>query len=411
MTKIILIRYGDITLKGKNKKSFIDTLVSQIKHRLTPYTINYDHAHNRLYLHIQDKDIEIITKELQAIPGIDSFSLVQQVELEVESIYQATCQEIKQYQDSSLTFKIKTKRTNKHFPIRSMELSRTLAGKLLKEYTHLSVDVHNPDCLLEIEIRSKYAYIFSKKIPGLGGFPTGTIGKGYLLLSGGIDSPVAGFLAMKQGIAIEAFHFESTPMTSIESAQKVVDIAKVLARFAPKSTLKLHLVPFKAIHETIIQNIPEPYHITIMRRMMLRFIEEKAEQTHTPTIITGESIGQVASQTLESMKVINAITNRPIIRPLATLDKKDIIAIARKINTYDIAIRPFEDCCSIYLPKQPSTNPRIFYALRYERLFNYKEHLKTMEKDTITLSITPTTNLDLPSLGFTVSEALKGGKP
>ena len=407
MNRVIIVRFGDVTLKGKNRKSFIDKLVAHIKKRLASFNVNYEHAHNRLYLAIEIKDFSAITSLLKTIPGIHSFSFAHQTAVEETLIMEAAKEEIRSYQ-TPLTFKVHTKRADKNFPISSMEFSRKIAGVLLQENPHLSVDVHDPECLLEIEIRRQKALIFSRKISGLGGLPSGTTGKGYLLLSGGIDSPVAGYLAMKQGVEIEAYHFESTPLTSIESVQKVIDITKKLSIYAPNHTLKLHLVPFKAMHQAILDMVPEPYQITIMRRMMLRYLETEAEKEHTPIIITGESIGQVASQTLESMKVINSVTNRPIIRPLATYDKTDIIDLARAIDTYDIAIRPFEDCCSIYVPKQPSTNPRVFYALRYERLFDYKRLLKSMQAHQVSLSMTTESDLDLPSLGFTVKEALGG---
>ncbi len=408
MKNVFIIRYGDVTLKGKNKKSFIDRLVEHIKKRLHSYPITYHHAHNRLYLTIQPGDYTAIKKDLQTVPGIHSFSLAQQTTLEENAILAAANDEIASY-PKPLSFKVKTKRADKNFPIPSMVFSRKIAGHLLINHPDLTVDVHHPDCLLEIEIRPDKALIFSRKIAALGGFPSGTLGRGYLLLSGGIDSPVAGFLAMKQGIEIEAYHFHSTPLTSIESVQKVIDISKQLARFSPKHQLTLHLISFTEMHQAILNTVPEPYHITIMRRMMLRFLETAAERNHVPGIITGESVGQVASQTLESMKVINAVTNRPILRPLTTYDKQQIIELARTIDTYSIAIRPFEDCCSIYVPKHPTTDPRVFYALRYERLFDYQSLLKTMTQSMHTLIIKPESQLDLPRLGFTVEEALKGG--
>jgi len=407
MYERILVRYGDLTLKGKNKRKFVKHAVALIKEKVNNPFVSYEKNHDRLYIKLNGEDHQAIIEGLNKVSGLLGYSLVTKTEKDIDIIAEKSLELVKEKGTFPRSFKVETKRADKTYPLESLEISKQVAGYVLKNTDHLSVDVKNPQMLLNIEVRNDGAYIFLDRIPGMGGFPVGIAGKGLLMISGGIDSPVAGFLSMKQGVEIEVIHFESTPLTSIESAQKVVDLTKKLAVFAPRNTIKLHMVPFKALHEALIKNIPESYNITIMRRMMYRIASQFAMRDHTPVLINGESVGQVASQTLESMHVVNHVTTLPILRPLVTTDKHDIITLAKKIGTYDISIKPFEDCCTVYVPKAPVTNPRVMYAERYERLFDYKTLIKEALDNIKTLDIHKDTDLHLEYEGFTVSEALE----
>ncbi len=407
MEDIILVRFGELMLKGANKKRFLKTVRNSVAQKVCNPNIRFEHAHDRLYVHLNGEPYKPVIEALKVVSGLDSFSVVTLTDNNLATIETIALAHLKNRAPSKQTFKITTKRADKTFPHTSLEVSKTIATACLKAHPHLTVNLSRPELELTIEIRKRGTYIYSEKIPGLGGFPAGIAGKGILLLSGGIDSPVAGFFAMKQGIEIEAMHFESTPLTSIESAQKAMDLCKPLSLYNTQSAVKLHLVPFKAIHEKIIEMVPEPYLITIMRRMMIRIADRFAERDHTPVLISGESIGQVASQTLESIKVINDVSRIPIIRPLATMDKKAIMEVARSINTYGISIRPFEDCCSIYTPKKPAINPRIYYALRYERLFDYETLIDEALTAIKTITVHVNTELDLTTHGLTVAEAVQ----
>jgi tRNA uracil 4-sulfurtransferase len=307
-----------------------------------------------------------------------------------------------------LSIKIETKRADKNFPMTSQEITQTVAGRILKAAQRkFIVDVKHPDETLFIELRKDAAYIYLKSIKGMGGFPFGVAGKGLLMMSGGIDSPVAGYLAMKQGVEVELFHFESTPLTPLESVQKVIDLAKKMSVFTPTGSIKLHLVPFTKTHEEILAQVTDPYIITIMRRMMYRLAETYANRNKIICLINGESIGQVASQTLQGMKAVEAVTVTPILRPVITYDKQEIINIAKEIDTFDVSIRPFNDCCSIYVPKNPATKPRDSYAVKYERYVNYEQLLEEALQNIKTLTVTSDLSLDISQLGFTVEEAMK----
>ncbi|MFW6320072.1 MAG: tRNA uracil 4-sulfurtransferase ThiI [Bacillota bacterium] len=409
MIKTILIRYGDLMLKGFNRRRFIKRTNSLIKEKVDIDGVSFESSHDRFYVHIDNDSIDPnrVMAKLKTVSGLSSFSPALHAERSLESMRDTGITLLKNKVDTPKTFKLIVKRSDKTFPTGSMETAKIISSDILNHYPNLSVDLSHPDLTLTIEIRKRGVYVYTDKIPGMGGFPVGVAGKGLLMLSGGIDSPVAGFLAMKQGVEIEAIHFESTPLTSIESAQKTIDLVKKLSVFAPNSTIKLHVIPFKDLHTKLLEFVPDPYQITIMRRMMYRIAERMALAYHTPSIINGESIGQVASQTLESMKVVNDVTSRPIIRPLVTTDKQTIIKLAKTIDCYDISIRPFEDCCTVYTPKKPATAPRVYYAKRYEGLFNYRDMIDNLMPRIMTLAIHKDTPLDLTKHGLTVEEALK----
>ena len=308
------------------------------------------------------------------------------------------------------SFKIECRRTYKMFELDSLEIMKEVSGYILSNRTGCIVDVHNPDLTISIEIREDGAYVLTSSISGMGGYPTGTGGKTLLMMSGGIDSPVAAYELIKQGMTVEIIHFESTPLTSIESAQKVIDLAKKICAYTRGERITLHMVPFKDVHNEILEKVKEEYLITIMRRCMYRIAEKMAHYRKIPSIANGESLGQVASQTIDSMFVINNVTNYPILRPLLTRDKKEIIKISRKIDCFDVSIRPFEDCCTVYVPENPVIHPTLKEALIEEEKGNFDELINEAVKNTKRITITVDTDIDLAMYGFTVSEALDNYK-
>ena len=377
--KYIMVRFGELSTKGKNKKDFIRTLFFNIKHALKEFDgleveMRYDH----IYIAIKDKDYEPIITRLQDVSGIQGLSLVYKVNNDIEEIKTASLEIVKLQEGK--TFKVKAKRSNKKFPMISDEIVRVVAPVILRN-TELKVDVHNPDILLSIEVRDEGTYLFTNTFEGAGGYPLGVAGKTMHMLSGGIDSPVAAYLLMKRGVVVECIHFASPPYTQEAVIYKLIDLLKKLNRYQPR--IRLNIVPFTKIQEAIYDHAPESYCITLMRRMMYRLADQLAKRRNCPVISTGESVGQVASQTLQSIHVINEVTNWPIIRPCATLDKLEIIKLSKKIDTYEISIRPYEDCCTIFTPKAPKTSPDLKDAKKFEETFDYdsliEEAIKNVE--------------------------------
>ena len=364
--KIILIKYGELTTKGANRNLFINTLYNNVKKALSNYNVKIIKNRVRMFIETDD-NLEEIVNILKNIFGIHSIVVATRVNTNTEEI-EATVLDIAKGIDFK-TFKVETSRTDKKFPISSMDFSRRIGAIILKNIPNIKVDVHNPEYLLEIEIREDYTYIYHKEISGAGGYPVGVAGHGLLMLSGGIDSPVAGYLAMKRGIKIECVYFESPPHTSVMAKNKVKKLVEELTKYDPSITL--HVVKFTDIQEAIYKNIDPTYMITIMRRMMYRIATKIMEKEGFLCLVNGESVGQVASQTLTSMNVINSVTNVPVIRPVACLDKLEIIDISRKIGTYETSILPYEDCCTIFLPKHPVINPSIDKSIEYENSFDY----------------------------------------
>lgn len=364
----IMIRFGELSTKGKNKRQFIHLLFSNIKHALKDFnSIELEERYDHIYVKINDENYEDIITRLQDISGIQAMSLVYRCENDIEVIKNSVLELVKQ--EKGKTFKMTCKRSNKKFPLVSDEIIRKVAPVILKN-TDLKVDVHNPDILVSIEVREEGTYIFTNSFKGLGGYPLGIAGKSMHMLSGGIDSPVAAYLLMKRGVTIECIHFASPPYTQEAVIYKLEDLLKKLNRYQQK--IRLNIVPFTKIQEAIYDNVDESYCITIMRRMMFRLADRLAKRRNCPIISSGESVGQVASQTLQSIHVINEVTNWPIIRPCATLDKVEIIEISKKIETYDISIRPYEDCCTIFTPKAPKTAPQLKQCIEYESKFDYE---------------------------------------
>lgn len=368
MEKIIFLKYGELSTKKANKNYFLKTLADNIKKRIDNIEIYYDQG--RMFIKVIDDNYDKVVEELKNVFGIHK--IVEAYRLEnndfayLENVLTELLAEIE-----FKTFKVETKRSNKDYPLDSMEISRKLGGIVLKNFKDCKVDVNNPELVIHVEIRRNEALIYFKEHQGLGGYPVGTLGKGLLMLSGGIDSPVAGYLGIKRGIKLEAIYFESPPHTSEKAKDKVKSLAKVLANY--NNDIKLHVINFTEIQESIYKNIPHEYLITIMRRMMYRICEGIIKKTHAQVLINGESIGQVASQTLTSMTVINEVVNVPVIRPVACFDKLEIIDLAKKIGTYETSILPFEDCCTIFVPEHPVINPCHDKCLLYEKTFNYQE--------------------------------------
>ena len=363
MEKLILIKYGELTTKKDNRKFFIKELVKNIRKKIDNIEIEY--SLDRMYIKSSNLD-EVIIK-LKEIFGIYSIIECYKVNANIDEI-KNTILTLLNKQNFN-TFKVVTKRSDKSFLVSSMDFSSQMGAFILKNIPS-KVDVHNPDLYVNIEIKNGYTYIYFNEIKGLGGYPVGVQGKGLLMLSGGIDSPVAGYLSLKRGIDIECIYFDSPPHTSIEAKNKVIDLAHILNKYSGR--IKINVIHFTKLQETIYKNVPNEYMITIMRRMMYRIAHKLALKNKCKVIINGESIGQVASQTLTSINTINSVTNFPVIRPVACLDKLEIIEISKKIGTYDISIKPYEDCCTVFVPKHPSINPNINKCLEFEKMFDYE---------------------------------------
>ncbi|MBS4021106.1 MAG: tRNA 4-thiouridine(8) synthase ThiI [Dethiobacter sp.] len=354
----LLTRFGEIALKGKNRRYFENALTSNIKKALRGLSgCRVEQTRSRNFVEVPDKLLDDAITRLSRVFGIVSISPVVEAELDMDSIMDVALREFSKIARAGLTFKVQTKRANKRFPLASPLMSAEVGAHLLTNLPSLTVDVHEPDLLLEVEIREHEAYIFTQKIPGPGGLPVGVTGKGLLLLSGGIDSPVAGWMAMKRGVKLEALYFHSFPFTSERAEEKVVDLCRVLAAY--NGATRLHVSHFTEIQKELRQKCPDKLQVTLMRRMMLRIAARLAAERGAQAIFTGESLGQVASQTMESISVIGRVTDLPILRPVIGMDKAEIVEISRRIDTYPISIRPYEDCCTVFLPEFPVTRPRL----------------------------------------------------
>jgi thiamine biosynthesis protein ThiI len=363
----ILIRYGELALKKRNRGDFESQLVRNIKKSLQAHpNVQIERVYGRMYLVLNGEPYEEVEEKLKKVFGIHSFSPTRFVQtFELEAIQQAALEVIQDVEPAPRTFKVTVKRPNKQFPHRSQEMNHLLGGYILRNTENLKVDVHNPEIELKVEIRLEGVFISCRTVRGMGGLPTGSSGKAMLMLSGGIDSPVAGWMTMKRGVRIEGVHFHSYPFTSERAKQKVVDLARILSQYS--GSMKLHIVPFTEIQTQIRQHCPEHYTITIMRRFMMRITERLAQKHGALAIATGESLGQVASQTMESMYTINHVINTPVLRPLVAMDKEEIMAISRQIGTYETSILPYEDCCTVFVPKSPVTRPKPEHAEKFER--------------------------------------------
>ncbi len=364
MKKIIIIKYGELSTKGDNLNYFIKKLKTNIESSLGSLDalINYDHG--RMF--IETNEFDLVVSKLKKVFGIHEFNVGYMLDTnDLDVVKEKVLESLGEFE----TFKVETKRSFKQYPMDSMEISRSLGTFILKSKKTVKVDVHNPDVLINVEIRKDASVFYFDKIKGLGGYPVGTQGKGLLMLSGGIDSPVAGYLGIKRGLSLDAVYFDSPPHTSEKAKDKVKRLAKVLKEY--DTSMGMYVVNFTKMQETILKSIDHEYLITIMRRMMYRVMERIANKKKCHVIINGESIGQVASQTLTSMKAINEVVKIPVIRPVACFDKLEIIDVARKLGTYEISIEPFEDCCTIFVPKHPVINPDREKCAKYETMFDY----------------------------------------
>lgn len=364
MYPLLLVRYGELSLKGRNRKTFEDLLLSNMRARLADLPHGrITKTFGRIYLETKDNWAEL-AQRLQGVFGIVSVSPVLRRSLDIEEIKEGASLII---QDTpGRTFKVEARRPNKSFPLTSPEICQSLGGHILRNFSHLTVDVHRPDFVLNVEIRQEGAFLYSQVFPCLGGLPAGSSGKGLLLLSGGIDSPVAGFLSMKRGVSLEGLHFYSYPFTSERSKAKVVELASLLAPYNARGKFKLWIAYFTEIQKALQQISYDALSITLMRRFMLRIATQLAEREKALALITGDSLGQVASQTMESIHVINAVTTTPVFRPLIGLDKQEIIDLAVKIGTYETSILPYEDCCTVFVPSNPATKPKLDQVLKAE---------------------------------------------
>ncbi|MEJ8735858.1 tRNA uracil 4-sulfurtransferase ThiI [Erysipelotrichaceae bacterium HCN-30851] len=386
----ILVRFGELSTKGKNKKDFIKKLLINVKNALRDYDkLTYERTHDRMYIMLNGEDAHEVSVHLQKVFGISSFSFAIRVESEIEAIKQMALQVA--LQSDAQTFKIEARRSHKLFPMISDEINRAVAGEILRN-TDLKVNVREPQLRIQIEVHQHDTYIMTGRIPGAGGYPVGVGGKAMVMLSGGIDSPVASYLTMKRGVAIECIHYASPPYTSQAAQDKVLELARKVAPY--QGHVRVHLVPFTDLQLAIYKNCDESYAITIMRRMMYRIAERLSEKQHCLAIVNGESIGQVASQTLESMQTINCVTKMPVIRPVACMDKLEIINIAKQIDTYDISIQPFEDCCTIFTPKNPVTKPTIHRAERLESRFDFEKLIDECVENTKFIDVYLTSKVD-----------------
>ena len=362
----LIIRYGEIALKGKNRKSFYDTLFDRVKEQLKTFeTLVIKKRFDHIEVQLHGIDYKLVAQQIEHVFGIQSIRPAIIVDNELSSIQEGALKVVRDIEDQVKTFKISARRKNKNYPLNSKELNHALGSYVLQNTNNITVDVHRPDVNIQVEVLEETTRIYGRAIKGAGGMPVGSAGKVMLMLSGGIDSPVAAYMMMKRGATVEAIHFHSPPYTNDRARQKVIDLASTLRKFGGR--MKLHIVPFTNAQIAIRDQMPDNYRMTIMRRMMLRIAERLAVKHGALAIATGESLGQVASQTLESMNTINEVTNYPVLRPLVSMDKVDIIDIAKHIGTYDISIRPYEDCCTLFLPKAPKTKPKREHANRFEQ--------------------------------------------
>ena len=375
----ILIRYGELSLKKSNRKQFINKINANIKRALKEFSqLAYESRGLRFYIILNGEDSSKISEILKKIPGIYSFSVVSRCDSNINAIKeQALILVKKEFENGAKTFKVETNRGDKTFPLNSLEISKEVARHLFINLENLKADVHNPNFVLYLDVRQEGTFLFTKIEMGLGGFPAGVLGKTMLMVSGGIDSIVAGYMAVKKGMTIEAIHFAAPPYTSDLAVQKVIDLLETIIPYTEYQAINLHIIPFTEIQKAIYDNCREDYCITIMRRMMYRITEQVAKQLNALAILNGENVGQVASQTLESMATIEDVVRMPVIRPLATFDKQDIVDVSRKIGTYDISIRPYEDCCTVFVPKHPQIKPSLKQAEIEENTIAFNEMINT----------------------------------
>ncbi|MFL2099309.1 tRNA uracil 4-sulfurtransferase ThiI [Desemzia sp. FAM 23991] len=352
----VMVRYGELSTKGKNKKTFISRLAQNVKAALHDFPeVKVHGERDRMHLELKDADSEEVLKRLEPIFGIQNYSPVMKLDRDMEQVKKVAVEMVKEQYVPGKTFKIATRRSDHEFPLDTNDINLMLGDEVIDHIEGIQVQMKKPDITLRVEVRLNGIFLSCQTIQGAGGLPVGTSGKGMLMLSGGIDSPVAGYLAMKRGVEVEAVHFHSPPYTSPRALQKAKDLTSKIAAFS--GNLQFIEVPFTEIQEEIKKNVPEGYLMTVTRRFMMRITDRIREQRKGLAILNGESLGQVASQTMHSMIAINDVTNTPVLRPVVSMDKNEIIDIAKKIDTFELSIQPFEDCCTIFAPPAPKTKP------------------------------------------------------
>lgn len=383
----ILIRYGELSTKGRNKKMFTQKLASNIKKALVDFPqVKVIPDYDFMYLDLHEAPEEAVIEKVKPIFGIQSISPVYIIEKDMEVAKKVVLDLLSQEELEDKTFKIMTKRSDHTFEMDTNQINLFLGDAVLEAFPNIKVQLKQPDITVRIDVRREHLMVSLKTIQGAGGLPVGTSGRAMLMLSGGIDSPVAGYLAMKRGMEIQCVHFASPPYTSPQALEKTKHLAAKIARFG--GSIQFLTVPFSRIQEEIKKKVPEAYLMTIMRRFMLRITDQLRENARALAIANGESVGQVASQTLDSMVAINDVTNTPIIRPVATMDKLDIIKVAEEIDTFELSIQPFEDCCTVFAPPSPKTKPKLEKARQYEARLDIEGLIKEAVEGTVIEEIT-----------------------
>ncbi len=386
MKQIILVKYGEIILKGLNRHSFEDMLIRNIKTALQSISATVWRAQATIYVDILDEqEIEEAITRLQKVFGIVAIIKAFVLPKDFESLKPAARDCLKDVLEEAKTFKVEAKRADKKYPMQSPEICYQLGGYLSECYPHLKVDVKHPEKLVTVEVRETNVYLYCNRIKGLGGMPVGSNSKAMLLLSGGIDSPVAGFMVAKRGVALEAVHFFSHPYTSQRAKDKVLELAKILGAYT--GGLKVHIVPFTDIQLAIKEKCPPEQLTLIMRRFMMAIAEKIAEKAGAKALVTGESIGQVASQTVEARFVTNDAVSMPVFRPVIGMDKEEIVEIARKIDTFETSVLPYEDCCTIFTPRHPLTKPKLENIVKSQNLLAFDALVMRAVADTEVVEI------------------------
>lgn len=387
MKELILCKYGEIALKGLNKNNFESILVKNVKRRLRFCgQFKYSRAQSTLYIEPLSEDIDMddVVERLRKIFGIAKLCRALMVEKTMDSILGDSMDYLEEALEGAATFKVNAKRADKKFPLKSPEICRELGHEILEKFPHLSVDVHNPDVTVTVEIREEHAFINALKLDGAGGMPVGSSGRGMLLLSGGIDSPVAGYMIAKRGVQIQAVHFEAPPYTSERARMKVEKLAEEIAAYC--GDINFHCVPFTEIQEILKDNCPEELFTILMRRLMMEIAQRICEKEDCQCLITGESIGQVASQTMYAMVCTDAACRIPVFRPCIGMDKSEIVAVSRKIDTFETSILPYEDCCTVFTPKHPKTRPSLAEVEAAQKLYDFEPLIqKAVENTTVKL--------------------------
>ncbi|KKI57630.1 tRNA 4-thiouridine(8) synthase ThiI [Staphylococcus pasteuri] len=382
----LIVRYGELTLKGSNRKKFVNQLKTNVTRALKPLEgFHIKGKRDRMYIELSDEaDIDEIIDRLSKVYGIKSISPVLKTEKNDQSIAEVAVRLAQSFEKGS-TFKIDVKRSDKSYHKDTYELQREIGGEVLKNVEGLTVDVKRPQHEIRVEVRLDAIYLYVDVIQGSGGLPVGTGGKTLLMLSGGIDSPVAGMEVMKRGVTIEAIHFHSPPFTSEKAKEKVIELTRILSeRVGP---IKLHIVPFTELQKQINKSVHPRYTMTSTRRLMMRVADQLVHKIGALGIVNGENLGQVASQTLNSMYAINHVTSTPVLRPLLTLDKEDIVKKAKDIGTFEVSIQPYEDCCTIFTPKNPVTEPDFDKVVEYESVFNFDDMVDEAVENIETITI------------------------